>query len=92
MLRIVRHDAGDDYIVATGELHTVGEFAEVAFHSVGLHWGDHVIEDGSVLKRRRSALSGDATLLRERTGWRPTVTFHEMVTILVRAAERAHAV
>lgn len=92
MLRIVEYDVGDDYIVATGELHTVGEFAEIAFRTVGLHWRDHVIRDGSVLQRRRSALSGDASLLRERTGWRPTVTFPEMVTILVREAERAHAV
>ena len=83
MTRILALDRADDFVVVTGESHSVGEFAEIAFRHAGLDWKSHVEENPSVLQRRRPALVGDASRLRTRTGWRPTVTFPEMVARLV---------
>jgi GDPmannose 4,6-dehydratase len=88
MIRIVRHPVPDDYIVATGETHSVEEFVDIAFSQLGLDWRKHVVEDRGLLARPSVVRVGDATRLRERTGWRPTVTFAEMIAILVEAAKR----
>jgi len=80
MMRIVRHTAPSEFIVATGEAHTVGEFAEAAFALAGLDWRVYVRESGGV--QPRSRLVGDATKLRSVTGWRPSVTFEEMIVRL----------
>jgi GDPmannose 4,6-dehydratase len=88
MWRMVQQDEADDYVVATGELHSVGELVETAFAHVGLDWRAHVRVDES-LKRGRAELHrlvGDASRARERLGWQPTVTFEELVALLVDAA------
>jgi GDPmannose 4,6-dehydratase len=85
MIRIVRLDKADDYIIATGERHTVREFVEIAFDHVGLDWQDYVAEDLSLLTRRSVTRIGNAGRLRERTGWKPTVSFRQMVELLVEA-------
>jgi GDPmannose 4,6-dehydratase len=65
----------------------VKEFVEVAFRAVGIDWRRHVEEDREIVTRPPSAmLVGDATKLRSRTGWAPSVTFEQMVAILVDAA------
>lgn len=89
MLRILEQPEPDDFIVASGERHTVGEFARLAFEAVGLDWRAHVREDSELVSRQRRVLFGDASRLRERTGWEPSITFAEMVTRLVRAREAA---
>jgi GDPmannose 4,6-dehydratase len=86
LIRIVRQDEADDYIIATGEPHTVAEFAEIAFDHVGLDWRKYVTENPALLTRKSVTRIGNAKRLRERTGWKPTVTFSEMVGILVDAA------
>jgi GDPmannose 4,6-dehydratase len=86
MIRITRLPDADDFVVATGETHTVEEFAAIAFDHVGLDWRDHVIEDNRVLTRPPSVRVGDPTRLRQATGWKPTVSFDEMVRLLVDAA------
>ncbi|MFI5413566.1 MAG: GDP-mannose 4,6-dehydratase [Candidatus Lutacidiplasmatales archaeon] len=86
MVRIVAQPDPADYVVATGEPHTVGEFVEVAFRALGLDWREHVEEDRGRVRSPANALVGDASKLRARTGWRPTVSFEEMVGILVTAA------
>lgn len=85
MVRIVRHPSPDDYVIATGEPHTVADFAAAAFGCLGLDWRAHVQEDPSRLKGATGTLVGDASKLRSRTGWKPTVSFDEMVKILVTA-------
>jgi GDPmannose 4,6-dehydratase len=88
MLRIVSQPAPDDYIVATGLAHTVRDFVEVAFAHVGLDWRKHVEEDpGLVTPPSRAILLGNATKLRRRTGWAPTVGFEDLVKMMVQAAE-----
>jgi GDPmannose 4,6-dehydratase len=87
MIRIVAHPAAADYVIATGEAHTVRDFVEIAFGMVGLDWRAHVEEAPSLVRATRATLIGESTKLRERTGWKPTVGFEQLVEILVRAAE-----
>lgn len=87
MVRIVAEPLPDDYVVATGEPHTVRDFVEAAFGFVGRDWRDHVEESQGAAAPSRGTLVGDASKLRARTGWAPTVTFEKMVQILVAAAD-----
>lgn len=75
-------DAGD-YIIATGEPHSVREFVEEAFGYLGLDWRQHVVERPAHAPPRSRTLVGDPRRLRERTGWRPTLSFREMVRAMV---------
>jgi GDPmannose 4,6-dehydratase len=90
MVRIVRQSEPGDFVVATGETHSVQDFVEIAFGSLGLDWRAHVIENRDLLTRPHTTRVGDAGLLRNRTGWRPSVTFRQMVEILLEAAQREH--
>ncbi len=88
MRLMLQQDEPDDYVIATGELHSVRELAEIAFSHVGLDWREHVRVDES-LKRGQAELHhlvGDSSKARERLGWMPTVTFEELVELLVDAA------
>jgi GDPmannose 4,6-dehydratase len=88
MWRIVQCDDPGDYVIATGELHTVRELTEVAFAHVGLDWQEHVRVDES-LKRGQAELHhlvGDASKARERLGWEPSIGFGDLVRLLVDAA------
>jgi GDPmannose 4,6-dehydratase len=79
-----------DYVIATGETHSVKEFAEKAFQHVGLSWIDHT---GMAAHLHRPAeireLVGDATKLTQRTGWRPTHRFNDLVELMVNAELQA---
>jgi GDPmannose 4,6-dehydratase len=86
MVRIVSQPEPDDYVVATGEPHTVGEFVRLAFDFLDLDWRAHVEEDAALVRTTPAILLGDASKLRGRTGWGPTVSFVEMVEILVHAS------
>jgi GDPmannose 4,6-dehydratase len=93
MWRIVQQDEPRDYVIATGELHSVRELVEVAFGHVGLDWREHVRVDES-LKRGQAELHrlvGDASVAREQLGWSPSVSFEELVALLVDAARKAVA-
>ena len=88
MWRMVQQDDPGDYVIATGELHSVGELAEIAFAHAGLDWRAYVRVDDS-LKRGQAELHhlcGDAGKARGRLGWAPTVSFEELVGLLVDAA------
>jgi GDPmannose 4,6-dehydratase len=87
MLRVVRHDVADDYVVATGERHTVREFAHAALDAAGLEPSDRYLAVDPALERPADAAVqvGDATRLRTRLGWRPTVDFAEIVRRMVAA-------
>jgi GDPmannose 4,6-dehydratase len=76
----------DDYVIATGEQHSVREFAELAFDHAGLDWREHVELDQSLLRPAEvNRLRGDATKAHQRLGWRPNVTFRELVAMMVDA-------
>jgi GDPmannose 4,6-dehydratase len=74
----------DDYVIATGESHTVRELCEAAFGHVGLDYRTHVEKD---LRYYRPAevddLRGDASKARAKLGWAPRTTFHELVRLMM---------
>ncbi len=84
MWRMLQEDAPDDYVVATGESHTVREFLQSAFARLNLDWGKHVEIDPRYMRPTEvDALQGDARKARTRLGWQPRVTFAELVTMMV---------
>jgi GDPmannose 4,6-dehydratase len=86
MWRMLQQDAPDDYVVATGETHSVRELVEVAFGVVGLDWREHVKTDPAFLRPAEvDLLIGDATKAREVLGWRPRVDFAGLVRMMVEA-------
>ena len=89
MARILQLGEASDFVVASGEMHTVRDFARAAFDALGLDWRRHVKTDGRLLKKISHPLRGDFSKLRAATGWAPTIGFAEMVARLVHdAAER----
>ena len=86
MVSIAELDSPSDYIVATGELHTVAEFVETAFDTLGLDWEKHVVVNPQLLTKEPLRLQGDISKLNAKTGWHPTVSFHEMVQLLTSQA------
>jgi len=76
----------DDYVVATGQTHSVREFLEEAFSHVGLDWQKHVVVDPKYFRPAEvDLLLGDPKKAREVLGWRPRVTFSELVRLMVDA-------
>ena len=87
MWLMLKQDEPDDFVIATGELHSVEELVSCAFGHVGLDWHAYVHIDES-LKRGKAELHGlvgDPTKARERLGWSPEVSFEELVALLVDA-------
>jgi GDPmannose 4,6-dehydratase len=86
MTRILGHTAPEDFVVATGEPHTVGEFLQIACEIAGVEWRECAVTDASLLKKKTVRLVGDSGKLRRLTGWQPQVSFHEMIEIMLKAA------
>ena len=86
MWLMLQQDQPDDYVVATGESHSVQDFVEVAFGHVGLDWIERVVVDPA-LKRPAEVdrLLGNAAKARERLGWAPKVKFPDLVRMMVDA-------
>jgi GDPmannose 4,6-dehydratase len=84
---ILRASRPDDYVVATGEAHTVRELVELAFGVVELDWREYVRFDPELARRedRGADLVGDASAARERLGWAPSISFSDLVRLMVEA-------
>jgi GDPmannose 4,6-dehydratase len=92
MWRILQAEAPDDYVIATGEMHSVREFLDEAAAHLGIDWQDVVEFDERYLRPAEvDALQGDPSKAREKLGWTPTVTFKELVQIMVDADRQALA-
>jgi GDPmannose 4,6-dehydratase len=75
----------DDYVVATGKTHSIGEFACLAFREVGLDWKKYVKSDPKFMRPAEvNLLLGDASKARRVLGWKPEVSFEELVKMMVR--------
>ncbi|MDH5631281.1 MAG: GDP-mannose 4,6-dehydratase, partial [Gammaproteobacteria bacterium] len=86
MWLMLQQDKPDDYVVATGETHTVQEFAEVAFDYVGLDWQDYVVVDETFYRPAEvHPLRGDYSKAERVLGWVPRVRFSELVEMMVEA-------
>jgi len=89
----------EDYVLATGKTHSIRELLELAFGTVGLDWQKHVEVDPKFLRPAEvDCLCGDATKAREKLGWKPEVSFEELIKMMVEAdleavqrAENAYA-
>jgi GDPmannose 4,6-dehydratase len=86
MWLMLQHDRPDDFVIATGEMHTVREFVDLAFALVGRDWRDFVVLDERYLRPTEvDEIQGDATKAREVLGWQPRVTFPELVRLMLEA-------
>ena len=86
MWLMLQQDQPDDYVIATGETHTVREFLEVAFAHAGLSWEKHVEIDPRYFRPAEvELLIGDATKAKQKLGWEPKVKFHELTQLMVDA-------
>jgi len=81
---MLQQETPDDYVIATGETHSVREFLHEAFSQVGLDWEKYVVHD---VRYERPAevelLIGDASKAKAKLGWEPLTTFHELVSLMV---------
>ncbi len=86
MWLMLQQDHPDDYVVATGETHSVQEFCQEAFGYVGLDWQEFVVQDPRFMRPAEvDLLVGDASKAGEKLGWEPSVTFGDLVRIMVDA-------
>lgn len=86
MWLMLQQDEPDDYVVATGETHSVKEFLELAFSHVNLQWEDYVEFDERYLRPAEvDLLIGDPTKAKEKLGWQPSLTFPQLVNLMVDA-------
>ncbi|BAZ47835.1 GDP-mannose 4,6-dehydratase [Nostoc sp. NIES-4103] len=86
MWLMLQQDQPDDYVIATGETHSVREFLELAFGYVNLNWQDYVEFDDRYLRPAEvDLLIGDPTKARQKLGWTPSVTFEGLVALMVEA-------
>jgi len=84
MWRMLQHNHADDFVIATGEMHTVREFVALAFAHVGRDWQDFVEFDARYLRPTEvDELLGDASKARTELGWTPKIRFEELVRIMV---------
>jgi GDPmannose 4,6-dehydratase len=81
---MLQQDEGDDYVIATGETHSVQEYVEAAFACVDLNWRDYVRTDPRFLRPAEvDVLRGDFSKAREKLGWKPHVMFDQLVKMMV---------
>ncbi len=86
MWRMLQQDQPDDYVVATGESHSVADFLDIAFSLLGLDWHEHVMFDPRYLRPSEvDHLQGDASKARDMLGWRPLVNLPNLVRMMVEA-------
>jgi GDPmannose 4,6-dehydratase len=86
MWQMLAQDVPDDYVVASGQTHSVRELCEVAFERAGLNWEDHVVVDDQFLRPAEvDLLVGDPNTARAKIGWKTEVGFPELVAMMVDA-------
>ena len=86
MWMMLQQDAPDDYVIATGESHSVRDFLDAAFGHVGLDWQKYVITDSKLIRPAEvDHLIGDSNKARKVLGWKPTVDFEGLVRMMVDA-------
>lgn len=86
MWRMMQLDKPDNFVVATGETHRVGEFVSSAFECAGLDWKKYVEIDPSYLRPTEvNVLQGDASKAQRVLAWKPKVKFHDLIKLMVNA-------
>ena len=86
MYLMMQQKKPDDFVIATGETHSVREFADLAFKNLGLNYKDYLKIDKRLTRPAEvDTLLGDYTKAKNRLGWKPKVTFKELVSIMVKS-------
>ena len=86
MKLMLEHDTPDDWVLATGETHTVQEFVDIAFSEVGLNWKDYVLTSEKYHRPNEvNHLLGDPTKAKENLNWKPEVDFKTLVKLMVQS-------
>lgn len=86
MWLMLQQDEPDDYVIATGETHSVERLLEVAFAHVGLNWRDYAVQDQRFMRPAEvDLLVGDPSKARRKLGWTPQVNFEELIGMMVEA-------
>ena len=84
--RMLQQEKSDDYVIATGETHSVREFVETAFSLAGLDWKKHVeIDERYFRPTEVNVLVGDASKAKKVLGWTPKVKFKELAKLMLEA-------
>lgn len=92
MWLMLQKNKPDDFVIATGETHTVKEFVEVAFQHVGLNWEDFVVQDPKFMRPAEvDLLLGDPDKAKRILGWKPTVSFEQLVKMMVESDLKKHS-
>ncbi len=86
MQRILDLDLSSDFIIATGQLHSVRDLAKIVANRLKLNWNKVVVEVPNTVRNGSRGICGDASKLKSATGWKPTVTFKKMIEIMVEHA------
>jgi GDPmannose 4,6-dehydratase len=93
MWRMLQQPSPDDYVIGTGETHSVRELCELAFARVGLDWRKYVVQDERFMRPAEvDLLVADSSMARERLGWTPTVDFRQLVEMMVDADLARHRI
>ena len=86
MWLMLQQDEPDDYVIATGKTHSVERLLEVAFAHVGLNWRDYAVQDQRFMRPAEvDLLVGDSSKAQQTLGWRPEVSFEELIGMMVEA-------
>lgn len=84
MWLMLQQDSAEDYVIATGETHSVQEFCEIAFARAGLNWKDHVVQDERFMRPAEvDLLIGDPSKAKADLGWEPRTSFRQLVEMMV---------
>ena len=84
MWLMLQQPTPEDFVISTGETHTVEELVEIAFRHVGLDWHDHVVQDPAFMRPAEvDLLLGDSTKARRMLNWKPEVTFEQLIHRMV---------
>ena len=84
MWMMLQHDSPDDWVLATGETHTVKDFLEKAFSYVNLNWEDHVVTSEKYYRPNEvNYLLGDPSKAKKELNWNPEVSFEELVKMMI---------
>ena len=84
MWKMMKHNTADDWVIATGETHTVKEFLEAAFKSVDLNWEDYVQTSELYFRPNEvDYLLGDPSKAKKELDWKPSVSFNDLITMMV---------
>jgi GDPmannose 4,6-dehydratase len=82
---MLQQDSADDYVISTGETHSIREFLDLAFHRIGIdNWSPYVVYDTNFVRPAEvDLLLGDSSKAKEKLGWEPEHSFTDLVNMMV---------